>query len=110
MATSNLKPTDPEYARWVDPATGEFRVIEPGQTFKSVTDKITRIVLTPHTPMGWFAVFALAGAGATVLLVAVTWLFLRGTGIWAVTQPVAGGVRALTYCLCVGEGGRRRGR
>ena len=65
MATSNLKPTDPEYARWVDPATGEYRVIEPGQTFKSVTDKITRIVLTPHTPMGWFAIFAIAGAGAT---------------------------------------------
>ncbi len=57
MATSDLKPNNPEYARWVDPATGEYRVIEPGQTFKSVTDKITRIVLTPHTPLGWFAVF-----------------------------------------------------
>src|SRR6266567_35474 len=75
MATSNLKPTDPEYARWVDPATGEYRVIEPGQTFKSVTDKITRIVLTPHTPMGWFAIFGHAGAliSAILLLFKQSW-------------------------------------
>src|ERR1700757_1673131 len=104
MATSNLKPTDPEYARWVDPATGEYRVIEPGQTFKSVTDKITRIVLTPHTPLGWFAVFTLAGAGATVLLVAVTWLFLKGTGIWAVTQPVAWGFAIINFVWWIGIG------
>ena len=104
MATSNLKPTDPEYKRWVDPATGEFRVIEPGQTFKSVTDKITRIVLTPHTPLGWFAIFALAGAGATVLLVAVTWLFLKGTGIWAVTIPVAWGFAIINFVWWIGIG------
>src|SRR5215469_12959866 len=104
MATTNLKPTDPEYARWVDPATGEYRVIEPGQTFKSITDKITRIVLTPHTPMGWFAVFALAGSGATVLLVAVTWLFLKGTGIWAITQPVAWGFAIINFVWWIGIG------
>src|SRR5579871_5411210 len=104
MATSNLKPTDPEYKRWVDPATGEYRVIEPGQTFKSVTDKITRIVLTPHTPLGWLALFALAGAGATVLLVAVTWLFLKGTGIWAVTQPVAWGFAIINFVWWIGIG------
>jgi Ni/Fe-hydrogenase subunit HybB-like protein len=104
MATSNLKPTDPEYARWVDPATGEFRVIEPGQTFKSVTDKISRIVLTPHTPLGWFAIFAFAGAGATVLLVAVTWLFLKGVGIWAITQPVAWGFAIINFVWWIGIG------
>ena len=40
MATSDLKPKDPNYERRIDPATGEYRVIAPGQTFKSVTDKI----------------------------------------------------------------------
>jgi Ni/Fe-hydrogenase subunit HybB-like protein len=104
MATSDLKPTDPEYARWVDPATGEYRVIEPGQTFKSVTDKITRIVLTPHTPLGWFAIFAFAGAGATVLLVAVTWLFLKGVGIWAISMPVAWGFAIINFVWWIGIG------
>ena len=51
MATKpDLPISDPQ----LDPKTGEFRVIAPGYTFKSVTDVISRIVLTPHTPMGWF--------------------------------------------------------
>src|SRR3974390_546387 len=104
MATSDLKPNSPEYARWVDPATGEFRVIEPGQTFKSVTDKITRIVLTPHTPLGWLAMFGIFGAIAVVLLVAVTWLFLKGVGIWAITQPVAWGFAIINFVWWIGIG------
>ena len=93
MATSEIKPKD----MTIDPATGEFRVIAPGQTFKSVTEKIAGIVLTPTTPLGWFAIFSVAGAGATVLLVAVTWLFLKGVGIWAITQPVAWGFAIINF-------------
>ncbi len=77
----------------IDPATGEFRVIAPGQTFLSITEKIARIVLTPHTPMGWFALFTVAGGGATMLLVAVTWLFLKGVGIWAIYAAGGLGIR-----------------
>src|ERR1017187_2219372 len=98
MATSDLK--NPK----IDPATGEYRVIAPGQTFRSVTEKITRIVLTPHTPLGWLALFGIAGGGATVLLVAVTWLFLRGVGIWAITQPVAWGFAIINFVWWIGIG------
>ena len=87
MATSEIKRGDPG----IDPKTGEYRVVGVSETFKSVTEKISGIVLTPHTPLGWLAFFGVAGAGATVLLVAVTWLFLKGVGIWAITQPVAWG-------------------
>ena len=98
MATSDLK--NPK----IDPATGEYRVIAPGQTFRSVTEKISRIVLTPHTPLGWLALFGVAGAGATMLLVAVTWLFLKGTGIWAITQPVAWGFAIINFVWWIGIG------
>jgi molybdopterin-containing oxidoreductase family membrane subunit len=37
MATSEVK-DNPK----LDPSTGEYRVIAPGQTFRSVTEKITR--------------------------------------------------------------------
>src|SRR6202789_3539001 len=104
MATSELKPGSPDYERWVDPATGEFRVLEPGQTFKSVTAKISDIVLTPHTPLGWFALFGVGGAVATLLLTAITWLFLKGTGIWAVTQPVAWGFAIINFVWWIGIG------
>jgi hypothetical protein len=33
-----------------DPRTGEYAVIAPGHTFKSVTQKIAGIVLTSNTP------------------------------------------------------------
>jgi len=92
MATSELK-HDPR----IDPATGEYRVIAPGQTFRSITEKISRIVLTPETPLGWFAIFAVGGALATMLMVALTWLFLKGTGIWAISQPVAWGFAIINF-------------
>src|SRR5579872_5541900 len=100
MATKDAPVNNP----MVDPVTEEYRVIEPGQTFKSITDKITRIVLTPHTPMGWFAIFALAGSGATILLVALTWLFLKGVGIWAITVPVAWGFAIINFVWWIGIG------
>ena len=104
MATSDLKPKDPDLDRRIDPATGEYRVIAPGQTFKSITETIVRIVLTPNTPLGWFVLFSVAGAGATALLVAVTWLFLKGVGIWAITQPVAWGFAIINFVWWIGIG------
>jgi Ni/Fe-hydrogenase subunit HybB-like protein len=100
MATSEIRTGDPG----VDPKTGEFRVIGQGQTFRSVTEKITRIVLTPHTPVGWFGIFAVAGSGATMLMVALTWLFLKGVGIWAITQPVAWGFAIINFVWWIGIG------
>ncbi|HUH63097.1 MAG TPA: NrfD/PsrC family molybdoenzyme membrane anchor subunit [Terracidiphilus sp.] len=87
-----------------DPVTGEYRVIAPGQTFKTVTDKISKIVLTPHTPLGWFAYFVIAGGGAITLLTAVTWLFLIGVGIWGITMPVAWGFAIINFVWWIGIG------
>ncbi|HUN84591.1 MAG TPA: NrfD/PsrC family molybdoenzyme membrane anchor subunit [Terracidiphilus sp.] len=100
MATSEIKTGDPG----TDPSTGEYRVIGPGQTFKSVTEKITRIVLTPHTPLGWFALFGIFGALTVMLLVALTWLFLKGVGIWAISQPVAWGFAIINFVWWIGIG------
>ena len=37
----------------IDPRTGEYAVIAPGHNFRSVTQKIAGIVLTPNTPWAW---------------------------------------------------------
>jgi molybdopterin-containing oxidoreductase family membrane subunit len=100
MATKEVKPNNPA----IDPVTGEFKVIGPNQTFRSITDKIAHIVLTPHTPLGWFAFFSVAGAATTMLLVALTWLFLKGVGIWAITQPVAWGFAIINFVWWIGIG------
>jgi Ni/Fe-hydrogenase subunit HybB-like protein len=100
MATKDAPINDP----MLDPITGEERVIAPGHTFKSVTEKISNIVLTPHTPLGWFGGFVLAGGFVGVLLTAVTWLFLRGVGIWAITIPVAWGFAIINFVWWIGIG------
>jgi molybdopterin-containing oxidoreductase family membrane subunit len=100
MATKDVKVNDP----MLDPITGEVRVLAPGHTFKSVTDKISRIVLTPHTPLGWFGGFLLASSIATLVAIAVTWLFLRGVGIWGITQPVAWGFAIINFVWWIGIG------
>lgn len=55
MATKDISPQDP----MIDPETGEQLVIAPGHTFRSVTEKLSRIVLTTHTPLGWFLAWQL---------------------------------------------------
>ncbi len=104
MATKNLI-VDPERRkREINPRTGEFAVIAPGHTFRSVTDEISRIVLTKHTPLFWWAGFVIAGGLATMLLVAASWLFLRGTGIWGITMPVAWGFAIINFVWWIGIG------
>jgi Ni/Fe-hydrogenase subunit HybB-like protein len=100
MATRDIKIEDP----MLDPLTGEYKVLGPGQSFKSVTSKIADIVLTPKTSLGFFTFIAVAGSVAMFLLVAVTWLFLKGTGIWAVTQPVAWGFAIINFVWWIGIG------
>jgi molybdopterin-containing oxidoreductase family membrane subunit len=88
----------------LDPITGEDRVIAPGHTFKSVTEKVSRIVLTSHTPLGWWGGFAITAGGVLMLTVAVTWLFIKGVGIWAVTIPVAWGFAIVNFVWWIGIG------
>ena len=47
-------------------------LIEPGHTYSSITEKVSSIVLTRHTPKEWFVGF---GIGFTLLMV-----FLGSTG------------------------------
>src|SRR6201998_562137 len=100
MATKDAPINDP----MLDPITGEQRVLALGRTFKSVTEKIAGIVLTAHTRLGWFAGFVLAGGFVGMLLTAVTWLFLKGVGIWAITQPVDWGFAIINFVWWIGIG------
>src|SRR3984893_3836365 len=99
MATKEVVP-DPI----IDPETGEYRVVGPGHTVRWVTGESSRIVLTPKTPLFWFGIFTVAGGLATMLLVAVTWLFLKGTGIWAITAPVMWGFAIINFVWWIGIG------
>src|SRR3984957_14987530 len=88
----------------IDPVTGEYAVIAQGLTAASITRKISGIVLTSHTPLGWFYVFSVMGGLACMALVAITWLFLKGVGVWGITQPVAWGFAIINFVWWIGIG------
>lgn len=87
-----------------DSATGDLRGMAPGQGFRSVTEKIASLALTPRTPQGWMMLMAASGALVVVLLVALAVLFLRGVGIWGVNQPVAWGLAIVNFVWWIGIG------
>ena len=63
-------------------------VIGPGHTFKTITDKIGSIVLTPHTPLAWMLVTFVGFSLLMVLTVSIVYLLMKGVGIWGTNIPV----------------------
>ena len=82
----------------------EAPVIGPGQTFDSVTDTISGIVLKRPIGLGWLAGLAVAMTFVGILLMAVTYLFLRGVGIWGIEVPVAWGFAIINFVWWIGIG------
>jgi molybdopterin-containing oxidoreductase family membrane subunit len=79
-------------------------VIAPGHTLGSVTDKISSIVLTRKTPIGWWLGFLFAFGLANVLFISITWLLVKGTGIWGVNIPVGWGFAIVNFVWWIGIG------
>lgn len=83
---------------------GKPPVIQPGHTFGSVTDKISSLVLTRRTPVYWFIPFAVASGLLMLFLYAVSYLLLRGTGIWGIKIPVGWGFAIINFVWWIGIG------
>jgi molybdopterin-containing oxidoreductase family membrane subunit len=82
----------------------EERYVPPGHNFRSVTDKISSIVLTRRTGLGWLALFGLSGLLVLVLTIAVIWLLVLGVGIWGIDIPVAWGFAITNFVWWIGIG------
>jgi Ni/Fe-hydrogenase subunit HybB-like protein len=79
-------------------------IIGPGYTYASVTDKISSIVLSRKTTLGWLAGFGLAFMFVMLLLYAITYLLVQGIGIWGVNVPVAWGFAIVNFVWWIGIG------
>jgi molybdopterin-containing oxidoreductase family membrane subunit len=82
----------------------DHRSIAPGHTYGSVTSTISALVLV--RPYNWRWVFGMSvGFALTmVLLAAITWLLLRGVGIWGVDVPVMWGFAIVNFVWWIGIG------
>src|ERR1039457_6552992 len=85
-------------------ANKQAPVIEPGHTFATVTDKISAIVLTRPTSMGWVVGFGAGFLVTMMLLFAMGYLFVKGVGIWGVTIPIGWGFAIVNFVWWIGIG------
>ena len=85
----------------------EHPVIGPGHTFATVTDKISSLVLTTKTPIGWFVGFGIAFLLFQLFLGTVTLLLAKGTADLGRQRP--GGLGLRHHQLRVVDRDRPRG-
>jgi Ni/Fe-hydrogenase subunit HybB-like protein len=79
-------------------------VIEPGHTFESVTEKISRIVLGGRHPLPWFVWLGIGFIGANMLMVSVGYLVFTGIGIWGNNIPVGWAFDIINFVWWIGIG------
>lgn len=79
-------------------------ILAPGQTFRSVSEKISALVLERKTGLGWFFGFGVSFLGFSLLMVAIFWLFYKGVGIWGIDIPVAWGFAIINFVWWIGIG------
>jgi molybdopterin-containing oxidoreductase family membrane subunit len=79
-------------------------VIGPGHSYRTITEKLTSIVLTYNTPIAWFVVTFLAFTLLMGLMVALTYLFAKGIGIWGNNVPVGWAFDIINFVWWIGIG------
>ena len=80
------------------------RLLAPGETYESVTETITSIPLSKRQPRAWYFGFAVGFLLLMMLLLAVTYLLVRGVGIWGINIPVAWGFAIVNFVWWIGIG------
>src|SRR5260370_12536182 len=77
-------------------------VMEPGHTFSTIGEKVSNIVLKRPVSLGWVFGFLVMFSLMNMLLMALGYLFLRGTGIWGITIPIGWGFAIINFFLLFG--------
>jgi Ni/Fe-hydrogenase subunit HybB-like protein len=84
--------------------TQESELLGAGHSIGSVTDKISSITLDHPSQKGWLFCFAIVFAMVMMLMVAVSYLFAIGVGIWGIDIPVAWGFAITNFVWWIGIG------
>lgn len=79
-------------------------VIGPDQSYGSVTESISSIVLTDKLDRNWFFGLAITFFFVLVLAVSLGFLVLKGVGIWGINQPISWGFAIINFVWWIGIG------
>ncbi len=78
--------------------------LAPGHNFRTVTDKISAIVLVRPTAPAWLICFAISTGLFMLLTGAIVYLLAYGVGIWGINIPVAWGFAITNFVWWIGIG------
>jgi Ni/Fe-hydrogenase subunit HybB-like protein len=79
-------------------------VLAPGHSYKSITDRLSDVVLTKNTPTAWFVTTGIGFMLIMGLMVALTWLLAKGIGIWGNNVPVGWAFDIINFVWWIGIG------
>jgi len=79
-------------------------LMAPGLSYRSITEKISDVVLSGHIPTSWFVALAIALMGVGALGLSATVLVMIGTGIWGITIPIGWGFAIVNFVWWIGIG------
>lgn len=79
-------------------------LIEPGNTYRSITEKISNVVLSGHMPVSWYLILGVALTLFGMLQFAIAVLLAIGTGIWGITIPIGWGFAIINFVWWIGIG------
>ncbi len=88
----------------VDTDQETFDVVGPGETYESVTESISRLVLTNRVSVLWILVFCATVYLTGLMGFAVTWTLLFGPGVWGNNIPVAWAFDIINFVWWIGFG------
>ncbi len=79
-------------------------VIAPGHSFSTITEKISNIVLSRPVSLGWIFGFLIVFGMMNMLMMALGYLFIKGTGIWGINIPIGWGFAIVNFVWWIGIG------
>ena len=103
MSTSMIPPEEQVRTR-LSPLGYPANLLGPRVTYADVNESISSIVLRDRAPAQWWIGFAVAFALLMMFFLAISWLLIRGIGIWGVNIPVAWGFAIVNFVWWIGIG------
>jgi molybdopterin-containing oxidoreductase family membrane subunit len=86
------------------PSDREPPVLAPGATYASVTDQVADVVLVRPFGWVWLGALCVTSGGVLLLVTAISYLLLKGVGIWGIDVPVAWGFAIINFVWWIGIG------
>src|SRR5438477_4551335 len=104
MNAPDQSPLTSHFSQPTSPLGYPANLLAGKQTFESVNETIGSIVLQDRQPRAWWIGFIFAFALLMMFFLAVSWLLIRGVGLFGINIPVAWGFAIVNFVWWIGIG------